>query len=56
MELVRAHYEDFGPTLVREKLLERHGLKLCVETVRKVLKTTGRPSLKSRRKRIGRSP
>jgi hypothetical protein len=22
VELVRAHYEDFGPTLVREKLLE----------------------------------
>jgi hypothetical protein len=41
VELVRAHYLDFGPTLVREKLLERHGLRLCVETVRKVLLRAG---------------
>jgi hypothetical protein len=41
VELARAHYEDFGPTLVREKLIERHGLKLCVETVRKILLRAG---------------
>jgi hypothetical protein len=26
LDLVREHYADFGPTLAREKLLERHGL------------------------------
>jgi len=26
LNLVREHYSDFGPTLAREKLLERHGL------------------------------
>jgi transposase len=41
IELVRSHYEDFGPTLVREKLLERHGLKLGKETVRRMLRRAG---------------
>jgi transposase len=41
VELVRAHYDDFGPTLVREKLQERHGIKLCVETVRRILLKAG---------------
>jgi len=31
-EDVREHYRDFGPTLVWEKLTEKHGLKLSVET------------------------
>ena len=26
MELVRDRYSDFGPTLAREKLIERHGI------------------------------
>jgi transposase len=39
--LVRAFYEDFGPTLAREKLLERHGIKLSKETVRKILSKAG---------------
>lgn len=34
LELVRAHYADFGPTLAHEKLTEEHGLVLCVETLR----------------------
>ncbi len=32
--LLRAHYADFGPTLAAEKLAERHGLRLGVETLR----------------------
>jgi hypothetical protein len=32
--LVREHYPDFGPTLAAEKLAERHGLRLGVETLR----------------------
>ena len=34
MALVREHYPDFGPTLASEKLLERHGHRLCAETLR----------------------
>ena len=29
------HYADFGPTLAGEKLAERHGLDLGVETIRR---------------------
>jgi hypothetical protein len=32
LDLVREHYPDFGPTLAREKLLERHGLLIGRET------------------------
>lgn len=34
---LREHYADFGPTLAQEKLLERHGMVLSVETVRKLM-------------------
>jgi len=34
LSLVRAHYRDFGPTLAVDKLSERHGLRLGVETLR----------------------
>jgi hypothetical protein len=37
--LIKQHYVDFGPTLAAEKLLEQHGLKLSVETVRKLMIT-----------------
>ncbi|SEM22021.1 Integrase core domain-containing protein [Bosea lupini] len=33
--LIKANYLDFGPTLAAEKLAERHGLRLGVETVRR---------------------
>jgi hypothetical protein len=33
--LIKANYTDFGPTLAAEKLAERHGLSLGVETVRR---------------------
>ena len=35
LALIRAHYAGFGPTLACEKLRERHGVVLSVETVRK---------------------
>lgn len=41
MQLVGAHYADFGPTLACEKLRERHGLSLSVETVRKAMTAAG---------------
>jgi transposase len=41
VELVRELYDDFGPTLAREKLIERHGIKLAKETIRKILSRAG---------------
>jgi len=34
LEVCRAHYADFGPTLASEKLLERHALGVHPETLR----------------------
>ena len=34
LDLIRAKYSDFGPTLAQEKLTELHGLSLSVETLR----------------------
>jgi len=34
LDLVRSRYADFGPTLACEKLLECHGHRLSVETLR----------------------
>lgn len=39
--LIRTHYADFGPTLAREKLEERHGLLLGKETVRRIMIRAG---------------
>jgi transposase len=41
VELVRRHYADFGPTLACEKLAERHGVHLSVETLRKAMIEAG---------------
>jgi hypothetical protein len=41
LELIRAHYGDFGPTLAHEKLTENHGLTLSVETLRGWMITDG---------------
>jgi len=35
LELIRRQYRDFGPTLATEALLERHGITIGRETVRK---------------------
>ena len=35
LDLVRARYHDFGPTLAAEKLREHHGVVISVETLRK---------------------
>ena len=39
--IVREHYADFGPTLAAEKLKERHGITLAVETVRSLMVAGG---------------
>jgi transposase len=41
VELIGAHYRDFGPTLAREKLAERHGIRLSVESTRQLMIAAG---------------
>jgi len=41
IDLINSQYYDFGPTLAHEKLTEKHGMKLSVETVRKLMITAG---------------
>ena len=40
-KLIREQYGDFGPTLAREMLLERHGLVFSVETTRTLMREAG---------------
>ncbi|MBC2653806.1 ISNCY family transposase, partial [Novosphingobium aerophilum] len=37
MAIVREHYADFGPTLAREYLIERHGITVACETLRRLM-------------------
>jgi hypothetical protein len=39
--ILRSTYADFGPTLAAEKLRERHGVDLAVETVRSIMVAGG---------------
>src|SRR4051794_12372066 len=41
LALIKANYPDFGPTLAREKLAERHGIHLGVETLRRWMLADG---------------
>ena len=41
LELVRQSYRDFGPTLAAEVLLERHGIEVSRETLRKWMVEAG---------------
>jgi transposase len=41
VDIARRLYQDLGPTLVRQKLAEGHGIKLAKETVRKILSRVG---------------
>jgi transposase len=41
VDLIFRNYHDFGPTLAHEKLTEQHGMKLSVETVRKLMISEG---------------
>ncbi|MEE9336745.1 MAG: helix-turn-helix domain-containing protein [Methylococcaceae bacterium] len=36
-KLIREKYNDFGPTLAHEKLVEQHNIKLSVERVRQLM-------------------
>lgn len=37
LDQIQRHYSDFGPTLAHEKLTEKHGLKISVESVRQLM-------------------
>jgi transposase len=53
LSIVRTQYSDFGPTLAHEKLLEVHGLRMSVETLRKWMTQDGIWKTRAqRRKRI----
>jgi hypothetical protein len=53
LSIVRTRYPDFGPTLAHEKLLEVHGLRMSVETLRKWMIEDGIWKTRAqRRKRI----
>jgi transposase len=41
VDLTRRFYQDLGPTLVRQRLVEQHGIKLAKETIRKILSRAG---------------
>ena len=41
LDLIYSYYHDFGPTLVHEKLTERHGLEMSRETVRQLMIAEG---------------
>ena len=49
MDLVRERYADFGPTFACEKLVEVHGYRLSVETLRKWMVAEGVWRAKARR-------
>lgn len=50
MKIVRKNYWDFGPTLALEKLTENHGVKVSVETLRKMMIEEGIWKAKKRKK------
>jgi hypothetical protein len=50
LTLISAHYSDFGPTLASEKLLERHGIEVSNETVRKLMIEAGTWQTRAQRK------
>lgn len=41
ISIVREHYHDFGPTLAREYLIERHGITVGCETLRQLMIQAG---------------
>lgn len=52
LDLVRERYADFGPTLAREKLIERHQLAIGKETLRQWMTEAGIWISRSERKNV----
>jgi len=49
IELIKKYYPDFGPTFAHEKLVENHGVKFSISTVRKEMIKQGLWQPKERR-------
>jgi hypothetical protein len=54
--IVRALYADFGPTLAHEKLVEKHGLALSVETLRTWMREDGLWQTRRERRKRAQQP
>ena len=52
VELVQAHYSDFGPNLAAEVLAEKHGIRLGCETLRRWMMAEGMWLSRKQRKRF----
>jgi len=52
VELVQAHYPDFGPTLAAEVLAEKHGIRLVCGTLRRWMMSEGMWLSRKQRKRF----
>lgn len=52
VDLVQAHYSDFGPTLAAEVLAEKHGIRLGCETLRRWMMAEGMWLSRKQRKRF----
>jgi transposase len=50
IDLLKGRYAGFGPTLAHEKLVEVHGLKICLGSVRKIMIEEGLWKAKKARK------
>jgi transposase len=50
LDLLKGRYAGFGPTLAHEKLVELHGMKLCLGSVRKIMIEEGLWKAKRARK------
>lgn len=56
LKLVRERYEGFGPTLAHEKLVECHGVRVSVETLRKWMAADGLWAPRAERKKRVQQP
>jgi transposase InsO family protein len=50
LEIIRQHYEDFGPTLISEKLKENHQVTVSDETIRSWMMQTNMWTVKQRKR------
>lgn len=50
IKIIKEHYNDFGPTLIKEKLEENHKIMISVETIRQWMIKDGLWKLKKRKK------
>ena len=41
LSIIKEHYHDYGPTLITEKLEEKHYIKVSKETIRKLMIKNG---------------